>query len=363
MTKTELCHKRHILRSINLRQNSPVPFVHAVSGKNRNEKSISKNRNYSFADVCRGIDAGVCRPTSATISALRMAGTITGGLMPSTAPEFATMVTNIQAGDYFDAAMAAVGSQYFSKYLVRRMAKEMMTPALSAAGIPDNDATTLIVANLVGSGTTANISKLWSDNSTYLITGVSGATGPMHVLSLTQAQLANVNWTTNLVQVSGQTANALDSKGNATLVTIPAMHVGGFMTASDRPGDFSIAQYGFTAGTNLRAIESLYEVSMGLTLPQLITMNGVKAQLAPRFIPGQDPNFFVGQGQPACLSCHGGGAASLTHGYATLADLFDFDNNSGGDGLIYQDPTTVATQDRKSLGSNSGIAVTSQRVT
>src|SRR6185437_9508564 len=100
---------------------------------------------------------------------LRMAGTITGGLMPSTSPEFTQMVNFINGGDYYSAAMVAVNSAYFPKYLPRRMAKQMMSPGLTEAGAIDNDATTLIVANFVGGFTGAGISKIWSDNSTYLV--------------------------------------------------------------------------------------------------------------------------------------------------------------------------------------------------
>jgi len=35
-----------------------------------------------------------------------------------------------------------------------------------------------------------------------------------------------------------------------------------------------------------------------------------------------NPSFSVGQNQPACISCHGGGASNLRHGYATFAETF-----------------------------------------
>lgn len=277
-----------------------------------------------------------------TASALRMAGTMTGGLMPTSDPTFAQMVTSIQAGNYYDAAMAATTSKYFTKYLVRRMAKQMMNPTMSAAGIPDNDATTFIVGNLMGAGTTANISKLWSDNATYLI-NVAGV--QKHAMDLSATELANVNWNTDLVRVAGQTAK--DTNGQGAAIAIPLKHVGGYVTLSDRNNDQSLAQYGFNAGTNLRGIEALYEISMGLTLTQMISMEGAKSQVVPRFVPENDPNFFVGQGQPACISCHGGGASNLTHGYATMADVFDFDG-----GLVFIGAPTTST--KKSLGSNAG---------
>jgi hypothetical protein len=278
---------------------------------------------------------------AATVAALRMAGTITGGTMPYTAPEFVKMVNFIQSGDYYDAAQTAVQSEYFPSYFVRRFAKQMMNPAISDVGIPDNDATTFIVANLIGSGTTANISQLWSDNSTYMI-NVAGT--PSHAFGLSAAQLAAVDWRTDLVRVAGQMA--VDQNNNP--IAIPAKHVGGYLTLSNKVGDGSVAAYGLTAGTNLRAIEGIYEITMGLTLPELVVMDGAKAQLVPRFVPEINPNFFVGQGQPACLTCHGGGASSLTHGYATMADIFDFDPNNG---LTYI--AAPSTGSMKSLGSNA----------
>jgi hypothetical protein len=279
---------------------------------------------------------------AATIGALRMAGTITGGLMPASAPEFPIMVSYIQTGDYYDAAMTAVNSEYFPAYFVRRFAKQMMDPALSDVGIPDNDATTAIVANLIGSGTKANISQLWSDNSTYLI-NVNGTN--THAFSLTTAQLEAVNWQTDIVQTSGQMAVDVNNKA----IQIPEKHVGGYLTLSNKVGDGSIAAYGLTAGTNLRAIEGIYEITMGLTLPELVVMDGAKAQLVPKFVPENNPNFFVGQGQPACLTCHGGGASNLTHGYATMADIFNFDPSNG---LTYIASPTTSTM--KSLGSTAG---------
>jgi hypothetical protein len=295
--------------------------------------------------------------TTATVQALRMAGTITGGAMPSTAPEFATMVTQIQAGNYTGAAQTAVNSKYFGDYLPRRMAREMMDPQLSEAGVPDNDATTFIVANLIGSGTTASISKLWSQNATYLINvSVSGVVTQMHAGDLSSDQLQAVNWQTDLVQVAGQTAvlQGVDAANNTifTATTIPPQHVGGFMTlnevspAQNGALDRSFAQYGLKLGTNLRAIEAMYETSMGLTLPQMV-VSGATSAMVPRFVPKTSPSFFTGQNQPACISCHGGGASNLLHGYAAFADIFDFDPNAG---LIYIPTPTTDTM--KSYGSN-----------
>jgi hypothetical protein len=294
--------------------------------------------NFAFADSSA---SSATSAQAATIGALRMAGSITGGLMPSSAPEFSKMVTYIQSSDYYDAAMTAVNSEYFGAYFARRIAKQMMNPALSDVGIPDNDATTAIVANLIGSGTTANISQLWSDNSTYLI-NVNGT--QTHAFGMTAAQLEAVNWQTDIVRVAGQMAVDVNNKP----IEIPAKHVGGYLTLSNKAGDGSIAAYGLTAGTNLRAIEGIYEITMGMTLPELVAMDGAKAQLVPKFVPETNPNFFVGQGQPACLTCHGGGASNLTHGYATMADIFNFDPSNG---LTYIAAPTTNTM--KSLGSNS----------
>jgi hypothetical protein len=288
-----------------------------------------------------------------------MAGTITGGAMPASAPEFATMVTQIQAGNYLGAAQTAVASKYFGGYLPRRLARQMMNPQLSESDVPDNDATTFIVANLIGSGTTASISKLWSQNATYLINvNVGGTVQQLHAGDLSDLQLAAVNWKTDLVQVAGQVANVTSTAADGSTVftptAIPAMHVGGYLTlnklAPDGSGaeDRSFVQYGLKAGTNLRAIEAMYETTFGFTLPQMV-VSGATSAVVPRFIPKLNPSFFTGQGQPACISCHGGGAANLKHGYATFADVFDFDASHG---LIYIPAPTTGTM--KSYGSDDG---------
>jgi hypothetical protein len=104
--------------------------------------------------------------------------------------------------------------------------------------------------------------------------------------------------------------------------------------------------YGATAGTNLRMIEGIWEIMTGLQLAD-VESTDAPAQNVPRFVPELDPNFFHGQGQPACISCHGGGMSSLTHGYATVGDVFNFDPAKG---FTYIDAVTTAT--RKSLGSD-----------
>jgi hypothetical protein len=289
---------------------------------------------------------------ASTVAALRMSGTITGGALPTSSAQFTQMVGLIQSGNYYGAAMVAINTPYFAQYLVRRMAKEMQSPSMTETGIPDNDATTFIVANLIGSGTAANISKLWSDNATYLI-NVGGTN--MNTSAVSAAQLAAVNWQTDLVRVPGQTAViAINSTTNPVTVTrgpIDTKHVGGYFTLSTKVGDNSIAMYGGTAGTNLRWIEALYETTMGLTLPELVIMDKATAQVVPRFVPENDPNFFVGTGQPACMSCHGGGVSNLTHGYSTLANMFDYD---GQFGLRYFNTAVQTTGTQKSLGSVSG---------
>jgi hypothetical protein len=65
-------------------------------------------------------------------------------------------------------------------------------------------------------------------------------------------------------------------------------------------------------------------------------------------VPEDDPHFIQSTGQPACITCHGGGLPSLDHGYATLADLFNYDPKGGF--LFYTAPT-ISTM--KSLGSNA----------
>jgi hypothetical protein len=182
------------------------------------------------------------------------------------------------------------------------------------------------------------MNTIYTDNSTYRV-NVSGNSTPANQLTL--SQLFAVNWQTDLIRSDGQFASLRSNP-----VQIDAANVGGFFTASTGGGnDNSIASYGGTAGTNLRWAEALWEVSMGLSLPQLV--NGTPDQPdAPAFVPSNDPNFFTGTGQPACISCHGAGGSSLMHGFATFADIFDFTNQ----GLIYN--TSPLVNQQKSLGSN-----------
>jgi hypothetical protein len=284
---------------------------------------------------------------AATAAALRMAGTVTGGLLPASSPQFAQMVSLIQGGDYYNAALTAINTPYFAKFLVRQMAKEMQNPTLQSAGVPDSDASTFVVAHLLyGSGSSVTntgvskgISALWSDNLTCLV-NVAGT--PTSAFKLSATQLEAVNWDTQLVCTAGQ-------KDTQKGATIPAQHVGGYMTLSSSAGDGSFAQNAFTAGTNLRGVEYMYEIAMGLSLLQMGILDGAVPSAVPAFVPEGDPNFLVGTGQPACIQCHASGASNLTHGYAAFADIFDFDPTNG---FVYI--ASPATSTMKSLGSMSG---------
>lgn len=292
-----------------------------------------------FATNAYGADS------SATVIALRLANTITGGSLPASDPAFAQMLSKVQAGDLVGAAKIAANSSYFAGYLARRLALQMQTPALDASIGTDNDSTAFLIAHFVGGGgIKASLSDILSENATYLVNVTNnGTTTAVHAASLTAAQLANVNWMTDLVRVDGQMAN---DKAAGTPVAIPEKHVGGFVTLSDRKNDNSFAQYGATAGTNLRMIEGIWEISTGLQLVDVESTSAL-AQDAPRFVPETDNNFFHGIGQPACIACHGGGMSSLNHGYSTVADVFDFDANKG---FTYIAAPT--TQTKKSLGSD-----------
>jgi len=281
--------------------------------------------------------------TVATAKALRLANTITGGYMPASDPLFAQMVTKIQAGDMMGAADIAAGSNYFASYLARRLALQMQTPALDASNGKDNDATAFVIAHFVGTANTKpSISTLWSENATYTVNVGGKAT---HAAALTRAQLAAVDWKVDLIRVNGQTAKDV----NNNVVTIPAKHVGGYTTLSDRIDDNSFAMYGAEAGTNLRMIAGIWQISTGLGILDF-SSSAAPNTVTPRFIPRNDPNFLKGQGQPACIACHGGGLASIQHGYSTVADVFDFDAQKG---FLYIANPTQAT--RKSLGSDPKI--------
>jgi hypothetical protein len=111
------------------------------------------------------------------------------------------------------------------------------------------------------------------------------------------------------------------------------------MTLTDAQGNGlspnynDLSQFAYSAGTNLRAVEYLYEIALGVSLASMENTTGATADMTPKFIPSNNPNFLQGNNQPACISCHAGGATSRLHGYATVADIFDFD--TGGNGFIY----------------------------
>jgi len=280
---------------------------------------------------------------NATATALRLANTITGGYMPSNDPLFADMVTKVSAGDVQGAALIAANSKYFANYLARRLAFQMQNPALDSSVVTDSDATAYLIAHFTGAGgVKPSISSIWSENATYLV-NVNGT--PTHAAALTPAQLVSIDWMASLVAQPGQ--NAKDLAGAP--VAIPAKHVGGYATLSDRINDNSFAEYGATAGTNLRMIEGIWEIATGLQLLDFASTSAL-VQDTPRFIPQYDPNFFKGQGQTACIACHGGGLPSANHGYATVADTFNFDAKNG---FTYIAAPTTAT--KKSLGSDPAL--------
>ena len=295
---------------------------------------------------------------ASTVITLRLANMITGGALATSDPAFAQMLAKVQAGDLVGAAKIAANTSYFAGYLARRLALQMQTPALDASIGTDNDSTTFLIAHFVGGKIKPSLSDIASENATYLVNvkAADGSVSAKHAASLTAAQLAAVNWMTDLVRVEGQTAriNSDDDDDKDKLITIPAKHVGGFVTLSDRKNDNSFAQYGASAGTNLRMIEGLWEIATGLELTDVMSTSALP-QVAPRFVPETDPNFFHGNGQPACLACHGGGMSSLNHGYSTVADLFDFDSNKG---FVYIAAPTTKTM--KSLGSDPNNRATTK---
>ncbi len=273
-----------------------------------------------------------------TVTALRIKNAITGGTMPSSDPLFAQMVAKVSAGDVRGAAQIAANSKYFANYLARRLALQMQNPALDSNGMTDNDATAFLIAHFVGAGgAPPRMSTIWSENATYLV--ISPSTGaPVHAASLSVDDLARVDWT-QMVRLGGQQ----DSTGTY----LPVSVVGGYTTLSDRPNDNSFAMFGATAGTNLRMIVGIWQIATGFALLD-VASPAVEVEEVPRFVPVYDPNFFHGQGQTACIACHGGGMTSVGHGYATVANVFDFT----GSGFTYIANPTVRTM--KSLGSDPG---------
>ena len=271
---------------------------------------------------------------AATSTALRMRNSITGGLLPVSDPIFTGRVTKIQGGDLFGAAMDAARSKYFASYLARRLALQMQSPALETAGIKDSDASTFLIAHMTGAA--PRLSTIWSENATYLVIDQNGTA--RHASHLSAADADAMDWS-KLLRLGGQS----DANG----VFLPVQHVGGYTTLSDDPRDTSFAVYATTAGTNLRMIEGIWEIATGLSLLDVASVSATVRQ-TPRFVPVYDPSFFQGQGQPACISCHGGGLSSLEHGYATVANIFD----TTGNGFTFIPNAT--TGQKKSLGSDPG---------
>src|SRR5882762_582791 len=76
-----------------------------------------------------------------TIAALRIAGTVTGGLMPTSGPEFAQMVAAIQGGDRPPAATISGNSNYAARYPLRMLAFQIQNPGLDAINVTDTDTT------------------------------------------------------------------------------------------------------------------------------------------------------------------------------------------------------------------------------
>lgn len=272
---------------------------------------------------------------AATLTALRLKNSITGGMMSSSDPLFAQMVAKVQAGDLVGAAQIAANSRYFASYLGRRLALQMQNPALDASGMTDNDATAFLLAHFIGAaGTPPRLSTIFSENATYMVVLPNGSA--VHAASMNNTQINAQDWS-QMVRLGGQQVSTGDY--------IPVKHVGGYATLSDRANDNSFVSFGATAGTNLRMIEGIWQIATGLSLVD-VSSDAATPQQVPRFVPEYDPNFFHGQGQASCISCHGGGMTSLDHGYATVANVFDFTGN----GLIYIANPTTRTM--KSLGSD-----------
>jgi hypothetical protein len=299
-----------------------------------------------------------------TVKALRIANMITGGFMPTSDPLFTQMVTQVKNGQTYDAAWTAVTSPYFANYLARRFALQMQTPALDASSVTDGDGSVFLIAHFTGGPTwKPSISTIWSENQSYGVTvPVAGVPTVVHIQSLPTATVFSIGAEdidySKAIAVAGPQQAILQSSGGfmqtPTLANIPNQDIGGYVTASQGRGDASFAQYGAFLGTNLRMIEGIWEISTGLTLADFednlfATDQKDQAAAVPQFVPQDNPNFYVGQGQAACIACHGGGLSAIKHGYATVADVFEYGANVG---FIYNDVAATDPTQRKSLGSN-----------
>jgi hypothetical protein len=356
------------------------------------------------------LGSGVSEPAMAidqasTVKAVRMANTITGGSLPiystynpatqtyTYTPIFSKMVSQIAAGDLVGAAMTAMGPQtpaaslqgaqlppssnmYFTNYLAKRLAYEMQNDALNANNAQDCDGTAFLIAHFVGGPTwKPSLSTIWSENQTYVLdvpvggvmtqvhAGVSSTKNPTTGAFEALYNPATVDWSSQLVQAGPQQAYSFaQQQANVNqFVPIPPAHVGGYTTASTTGVDNSFAYNASFLGTNLRFIEGIWEIATGLTIQQFedvsfASTEADQAAAVPRFVPENNSNFFVGQGQPACIACHGGGLSALAHGYGTVADTFDFSNNI----FKYNDLAATNYKFRKSLGSSLSPQVKQQ---
>jgi hypothetical protein len=325
----------------------------------------SSSRGYSMKSVfLAGLAVGLAASSAnaadpaAIVGALRLSGIVTGGTMPTNAPEFTSMVGKVATGDYYGAAQIAVQSQYGAGYLLRRLAFQMQNAGYVAAIVTDNDATAYLIAHFAGAGGVGapTLSKIWSDDVTCTVNvDRNGTSVNVHAADLTAAERNTIDWRSALTCSPGQQAvDATDTSDDPGMITIPPKHVGGYTTLSDRRNDNSFAQLGAAAGTNLRYIENIWMVATGMDLLAFASTEG-RTQNVPRFVPENDPHFLIGNGQTACIACHAGGLAAINHGYSTVADLFDVTDK----GFVYNDrnansPITSNTGSRKSLGSNSG---------
>ncbi len=291
-------------------------------------------------------------------AAIRMSGTITGGSMPTNSTVFTNMVNAIDADHYLEAANIAAESSYGANYILRRLALQNQNISLDASVVKDNDATAFLIAHFAGApGVTPSISKIWSDNLTCSVK-VGAAT--IRAVDLTAADKVNIDWRTALTCTPGQTIidsiatdAATQAAANNTLTivrtTLPAKHVGGYMTLSNKIDDTSFADVMATAGTNLRLVQGMWVIATGMQTIDFASTENARAQNVPRFVPENDPSFFVGQGQTACIACHGGGLTAVNHGFNTFADVFDFDRDRGGFKYFTNQNNNG---DRKSLGSD-----------
>jgi hypothetical protein len=280
----------------------------------------------------------------AIADAVHISGAITGGLLPTDSAEFTAMVAQVENGDPYSAAMIAAQTKYAANYLIRRLSRQMQNGNLLSSEAKDNDATAFLIAHFIGAGgAPLGISKIWSSNMTCRVRNAAG--NLVRAADLRPSDFNTIDWSADLSCTPGQVAVQFSTRPNVNQFTIPLKHVGGYTTLSDRFGDNSFAENGFTDGTNLRFIANYWSVATGMSAIEFAATGG-RPQNVPRFVPENDPNFIAGLGQTACIACHAGGLVSLNHGYSTVADMFEFDSF----GFNFMDSTNTDT--RKSLGSD-----------